>query len=736
MNESFFLLADSGSSSNKTVVVFNSCGIQNVPSKSFPSYLNTIKFVNCTVGSFSPNFIQSLKFHKVMFDSSSVGEFQTDAFYSKSLVDFFHAHNSSFGRIHRKAVASAIQHLSLTDCRLGDVDSESLSGFVGNFRIERSVINNTHPQAFLISSWTSFILVNNTFKNVMKYGIDLTTPDGVSSSKDTRPARLLGNSWINVTTDFIRTTATETPYVEVQDNVFKKLCSCEQTFASSLSLNGSRSWFHDEMFKASKCPISEKSQSCLASVTSTTVQDGYVTYSDLPQLCSPEIFMCLIEVSDIDEDDGNGTTINQGFPILQLLAYGFGALAFLIFISVVICGLCCDCKSHPKSSEKMESNDAIGNNGISCDLPRKEFVKTINPDQYAAMSHKDPNETPSLRSRVALLKDVEMEDKGVQTMPSELSAEIIEELRGKLSHTADSFWNPNKQATYTINDLDAHSDLLPSFFSPPDVTICNETNETPTTSNSNTNNLSSDSLKLLISPARRPIKLVPSSNNRGEARKSMSTFAQVPSPSSYPHPPQNLKGLKGGDPIYSELVAGHNANQVRLMSPSKSNSFPYPTQLPLSPQSTMLCEYTEPRDFNSHIYAELGNSSSSTFSPSKTNIPVTLEKHQNVATDMEGLTGDVPPPLPTSVIPQLSPGHRSNDLYFSSKLNDLNVGDRDCTVIIGVPYDPPSKNNSPKNIPSGQSTKSSKTPTGSNNPSPKKRPLPSIPSSPSISTHL
>jgi hypothetical protein len=726
--------SDDGSSSYKTSVLFNDCGIINVPPKSFPSYLNTIKFLNCKIGILSSKFIQSLRMDRIIFESTVVDEIQSEAFYDNSLIDYLTAQKSRFKKIHPMAVASGIQHLTWTECEIDEIDSRGVNGAVGNLRIEKSVLHKVQPQGLSIYSWTLMSLINNTFTEVKKHGIDLTGPYEATSSIQ-KPASLQGNTWVNVETDFVRTGSTDTPFVHVGDNTFKQLCSCETTFTSSLSLNGSRSWFHDEMFGNSQCPIDEKSRLCLSSEqNSSGVEIGYISYADLSRLCSPEIFMCLSEVSDVEVP-----VPTNGFPLLQVLAFGFGLLTFIIFVSVCLCGICCNCKRHRKSTGKEDSNNEAGN-GLSCDLPRKEFVKTINPDQYSALNVKEPNLTPSLRSRVALLKDVEMEDKGVQTMPAELSAEIIEELRGKLSNTTpDSFWN-QKQATYTINDMDA----LPPFplSSPPDVTICNETSEaTPANTNSSkSHNLSSDSLKLLLSPARRPIKLI-SSNNRGEARKSMSTFAQVPSPPQH-HPPamgQAFPNNQCGDPIYSELVAGQGMNNhpggklAGLLS--LSSKIPNPHALP--PTSPMLCEYTEPRDFNSHIYAEL-TGQPLIRSPTKSSVTQTVDPvgghfKDTKSTEIEEKGIQLPPPLPSSVIPQMSPQHQ----LYTFKLNDLN-SEPHYSLTLGVPYCPTDtdvRNESKSvsnNIPA--STALSHT-ASSNNPSPNKRPLPSIPS-PSISTHL
>lgn len=679
---------------------FNNCDIATVPPKAFPSYLSLLKFDNCRIGTLSSRFIQSLKIDIISIVGSTILDVQPDAFYQRAMINSLLAHNSTFKQIQRDAVASGIQHLNWTGCTIGSVEEHGISGLIANVYLEQCTLSNIKSQGFYVKTWSVMNFVNNSFNKVSHRGIDLTQ---LGTNGGETSAYLVGNSWGEVTKDFVVTGMGELPFVTVKNNTFLQACTCGSTFVSVLSLNESKSWFLDELLESSQCPLEEKDKGCFISENGT--MDGYVSYSELHILCSSDMYMC---TSDVNEMHVNPKLPNR----LQLLAFFIGAFVLFMVVSLLLTLMVYMIrKQRPR---KQDNGGDLAN-----DIPRKEFVRSLNPDgPYGppVPPNSKMTKTPSMPSRIALLEDVEMEDKGVQTLPTELSADIIEGLREKLSKP-DSFWDA-KETIDHLYDLIHVRDQVP-ISSPPDVT-CNDNrggSDGLEPSVRNTNTASTDSLKPLVTP-RRNIKVQqPVPVDRSSQRRSMSTFAQLtPSPTKT----VGVGPSNSNSHIYSELSAVQRERRnLAATSPTTSSPPPLPTSSP-----PRLCDYTDPRDFQTHIYAELMCAAAR--NPDLSPYSARQQLSTNSSDNNPVIFGDnyesQAHPTTSSVILNNSPQHTNN-------LNGLNFEDDNSSCSVTTTTGPSchSPSRGPNNLPPDSSNVAG-------NSSQNKRPLPSIPPKPVSST--
>ena len=572
-------------------------------------------------------FIKALRLRNVIFDNTSVSLFSPNAFYENTVIQYFEVSHSTFATLESHSIASGISRLHWADSTFQLLQTNSLSAHVASATVERSHFATLHSHAISLHDWTQLSLLDNTFSIVKAAGLDLTHHNPPSNPSS--PCLLSGNVWDEVEQDFIVTGTTNNPLlVQVRNNTFLQQCDCGETIATLVSLEGSKSWFHDQLVNNSVCAVSEKAAVCLLSVQKSeqeeyigdedsdssvnpnvlivrkNVSDSgfFLPFANLSTLCSDQVYMCMNHIEDV-----TNVVVSPQLPNrLQILAIFIGSLAVFIVLSLLItmCVFLCrgggssgrGQKAHmldasisdstketsmPSSSSGGHGGRTLMRNGSTSDMLRKststhgDMMNDYGDMVYRMMSSSSSggaggSSSTARRRSALLLEDVEMEDKGVQTMPTELSTDVLEGLREKLSGT-ESFWDA-KETIDHLYDLIQVKEKNRLLSSPPDVTISCEKSSGPA--------------------------------DEGVNNASTNTNSQTPVGVRYAQIRPKQKGAavcEYGDPsdstthIYSELTP-HQRGEDRL-PPAVPNN----VHMRFPP----VCDYTEPKDAQSHVYAEL-----------------------------------------------------------------------------------------------------------------------------------
>ncbi|CAL8116090.1 unnamed protein product [Orchesella dallaii] len=701
-------------SPNKMSISFNQCNIERVPTKTFPSFVNNIKFSRCNIKTLAPRFVRALTMDKVTIEHSKVVDIESDAFNSQTIIDSLHVEDTTISRIHTAGVASAMNKMLWLNSKIDFLEQDALNGSVATATLQNSEFTNVETNGFSLISWSRVIIINNTFTDVARRGIDLSRGD------HNHIVEILDNSWEKVERDFISTGADDTPFISVKDNVFLQQCDCGNTFASYVTMNGSRRWFHEELLNNSRCPVSEEVLECLlVNEHINSTETNLLPYESLNLLCDSQVYMCINGVSEVGVDSEIDDETVPGRPQLpnrlRVLAYFIAAMGMFIIVSLIItmCVFLCRRKTpkkkSPPDSPLQDLEHAQGKKTV--------MSKSMSGGEYADIVFKHQNSGG--RPRSMLLEDVEMEDKGVQTMPTELSNEVLEGLREKLSRP-DSFWDA-KETIDHLYDLIQVKELNSGLSSPPDVTMCNGQSTTastarllPSTSSSPVAQVTSAGVSVSIGGSD-PIMLQTINTS---ASNVSSPVSDTPPPLPSTSPPSGMPQIQRyaqirnkaktsplceyADPsdssmhIYSELTPNLETDSAgtTLTACSSNGKIPSPSHRsqskdkspvkskffggPRSPfhNGPILCEYTEPKDVQSHVYAELANSSSQTkpqVSKSVTSSPVKTSsvkpKQPLLLSHSNTITIAVPPP-PIS-IPHSSSFHSSPRLLRKLRENEL-----------------------------------------------------------------
>lgn len=713
-------------------VQFENSEIESFPGKTFPSYLQSITLTRCKIRTLSHRFISGLRMGKVSFEYSTVEDIQSEAFYSNTMVESLNIEHCLVDNISTNGIASALNKMVWINSTVNVLETDALTCTVANVTLNNCLVSKVNRNGFTVKEWNKVILFNNTFTHVAKRGIDLSH---YSDSYGEVSAELDSNYWGKVERDFIVTGSGTAPFISVTQNTYLTECECGNTFMQLLTTNGSQNWFLQELRNNSRCPVSDKVLDCLLinrriNNTASNLLDYEEVSINL--LCEPDVYMCVNEVSDVGVSTTDGTV--PGRPHLpnrlRVLAYFIMVMGIFIIVSLLItmCVFLCRRKIPRKKSppgSPLQNMETV--------QPKKAGMpKSLSGGEYADIVFKHNNGTSVSRPRSMLLEDVEMEDKGVQTMPSEFSSEVLDGLREKLSKP-DSFWDA-KETIDHLYDLIQVKERNSGLSSPPDVTMCNGQTSTtastarllPSTSSSPVAQITSAGVSVSIGGS--DSQILQTSNPPSNAS---SPVSDTPPPLPATSPPSGVPLLQRyaqirnkvktaplceyADPsdssmhIYSELTPQptpeglkHVNSNLSISKTSHSTSTdPSPThkspdlpkvssklnllsanRLP-SMNGPILCEYTEPKDVQTHVYAELSSNSSShppkSQPSSKSSSPVKSQSMKSVGpspykqSHVNTITIAVPPPpiaIPHSNSFHNSPRHlnkiRENDLSTSN----------------------------------------------------------------------
>ncbi|CAG7827586.1 unnamed protein product [Allacma fusca] len=523
-------------------VEFERCNILEIPAKAFPSNLERIEFIDCKIGSILSHSFKQLYMNEMIFKNTEVNDIEPNAFY-QDLVNWI-AKNSTFKHIQTNAITGGIRHMNWTGCIIENMEENSINALIGHSLFEESHFYRVQSNGLTIKEWTSLSFINNTFHRVNNSAIDLTQRSDAAVT-----AVIKGNVWLEPEPNFIITGQVDSVIASVENNTFTEVCECGKTFTPMVTIEGSKQWFVKELLRNSRCPISEKATECLER------NDTFLYFDELDLLC--DAFPCMKGLQPMSE------IFPPQLPDrLRILAIFIGTLAGAIVVSLLIT-MCVYMLRRQPTTKRNETSDITKSFG--------------GPQDFADVVYQI-SQAPPLRPRSTLFEDVEMEDKGVQTMPNELSTDVLEGLREKLSRP-DSFWDAKETIDHLYGLIQVREQSSNNTLSsPPDVTMCNTTG-TPTHKYSTTFLPSNHDRKLTSAS----LSHNPTNNSRYAAirqKPKTATLCEYRDPSdSQVH-------------IYSEL--NHQPSQQR-QSHLRGLTLP------------VVCEYNEPKDVQTHVYAELMN---------------------------------------------------------------------------------------------------------------------------------
>lgn len=444
--------------------------------------------------------------------------------------------------------------MAWVDSWIGKLDGWAMSGTIPNISFLRNTIGLVQTNGLTFKQWTWVTLINNTFNYVNVSGIDLT-----NHATSYNITEINGNHWRNVQSNFVVVGKRDQPLALVINNKFSHSCDCNKSFLSEVSLNGSSPWFLQKLINTSYCSTTKKGATCLGQG-----DDIFVSYEHWKEFCSTTTFLCMNEPSEVLDVSYAPTFTSSKLRILVIF---IGAVAIVIVACLI--GVLCFyiCRSREPRISKL--NGCTTNKSNNCSPPHS-YVDLM---PSSKLSH-----VPTLRPTSMLIEDVEMQDKGVQTMPNELSTDVLEELRGKLAHS-DSFWDAKDTIDHFYDLIQVKACNNTTLSSPPDVTMCN-TGNSPTKADKILNQA-----EPVIETNQKPVPLP--------------RYAQIK------NKPKTAAICEYGDPSDSQMHVYSELNLAFPQTPTQKVNTEATETKRIRP---VVCEYTEPKDVRPHVYAELGTS--------------------------------------------------------------------------------------------------------------------------------
>lgn len=442
LQENSFKLSAPKTSTPTATVLFDNVTLKELPKGAFPSALDILTLRNCKIGYVSADSIRLIELRTFTIDNCSMDVWGNGAFSSRTLVLQLHISNS----------------------RLKTVQTDAFSlGGGGLLTIRNSTIKNIYSGAFNMTVAT-VVFINNTFENIRNMGFTLTKdtswrhmelenntfkmldanafnapyiPNDGDMKKDVFIFRrnYINNAAVNT----FNLSVPNDINITVSDNYFGDVCHCNLSVTIKKLFSDTSEDIKQTLFETSKCKITKTISRCF------NLPQGFMLMRNFTDsvcdLLSPE---CADIVYDDEDSQETGRTDMLPFippfngemmkerKVLQVIIVIALFFVFVILLTTLIMWLHRNeyftkgrillflsteslfnliCRLCVRSSGISRSNSA-------------HSISRISVHEYAELHGQKIQEIEE--------EILPSEDKGTQTLPEELTQELLQSLREKL----------------------------------------------------------------------------------------------------------------------------------------------------------------------------------------------------------------------------------------------------------------------------------------------------------------
>ena len=421
-------------------MIFSRTAIVDVPAHAFPSAVGEVYFTGCVVDSIDSNAFSALRYDRLAFANSTVKRIAGAALSERTLVSYLAIDSCVVELIHSGAIQAAVTHMEVDRSRLVDVAGSAINATIARFEIKNSVLGHLRAGAVQLRDWSNLVLDNNSFARMD--GDAITAP--VTTSDAT--FRCIGNTFgeVQYRAMYLRLSGGGS-LAEIEHNHFRSTCRCGMKEDLRDFLGGEVPVDADDFFNTSSCVVDAVLARCV-----TQAQEGVFPMADFERAACADgggaLGQCVAAVIPEDvpptetaRDDGPlGGIFNDDADAqarertLMFLVFGVGAVG----AASVAAASCVTW---------IARRDPCGSLGSRLRQLRQHLIPPPSVGVVPAASISrlpvDEYERRHTDTAVTTLSDAEVdddglwapsEDKSTQTMPEELTQELLQTLRAKL----------------------------------------------------------------------------------------------------------------------------------------------------------------------------------------------------------------------------------------------------------------------------------------------------------------
>lgn len=420
-----------GSSSS---IYLKNVTIPEISSNAFRNF-SQLHIVSSTVRLIQRNAFSALSIPSIIIENTSIHHVEGGAFSERTLV-----HHLKLDHVHLKvldsnAVVSAITKLSIQHSNISDIYSGGINITVASAQLSNNIFKTIKQNGIILNSWNYIAMENNTFKSLQTSAVSIFNTDIPTSS-----FKFVGNALGEVEAESLNfrfgtlgTKANKTDNnidISINENYFVKTCNCDFYSFVRHSVNSD---FVSLFYETSYCNINLVLSECfkkpegllnIKNFTDTIcVQNIICNTKTNIETTKTRLFPGLTSTFDIVFEGNENEDI--------LVRYACIALVILM-IGILLCITCLYIRQNRVFS-KVKSN-------VFMNLYSKIFTRNSS-DKCPTKTNMLTNDYYKLDKQIKLdMSDIvlgsqeqyEYTNKATQTLPEELTQELLQNLRVKL----------------------------------------------------------------------------------------------------------------------------------------------------------------------------------------------------------------------------------------------------------------------------------------------------------------
>uniref|UniRef100_A0A8D8XH31 Uncharacterized protein n=1 Tax=Cacopsylla melanoneura TaxID=428564 RepID=A0A8D8XH31_9HEMI len=415
------------------LVYFDNVTIPDIFNNSFQSGHNELRivFVNSHIGQIRQNAFSATLIPSIQFTNTSIQRVERWAFSGRAQIENFSLNRVKLKTLESNAIVSAISNLSIQHSNISDINSEGI--FINaapSVQLSNNIINSVQSNGISFNNWNYVVMENNSFKTLYSTAIS------ISGSNRLYTFKFIGNALGEVESnalnfDFENLINKSNTNIVIDENFFVVTCDCS---LFDFVKNSVSSDVVSLFYKTSYCNINTRLSQCF------NKPEGLLNIKNFNDTMCVQNLKCHsnanIETTKTRMYPGLTSTFDWVFDGNEdddtLVKYVCASLVILALV-ILLC-ITCLCMKQSRLLSKVKSNFFtniysklfIRNSSDKCTTKNKMFT-----NDYSELTKHIKLDM----SEIALDSQVHYDsfvNKATQTLPEELTPELLQNLRVKL----------------------------------------------------------------------------------------------------------------------------------------------------------------------------------------------------------------------------------------------------------------------------------------------------------------
>ncbi|XP_050541439.1 uncharacterized protein LOC126905605 [Daktulosphaira vitifoliae] len=440
-------------------IIIENVFLDVIPSSAFVTSISSMLIRNCSIGLISREAFPKTMFTNITLVHTTIGRIESHAFRESAIMDNLRMTRCRVQNLEKGAIMAAVTDIFFEQSEFGTIESGAVTVAI-NLTLDSNTFQHVKTNGFNLSNWHGIRIESNIFKILERNAFcEYSTSSGSASSATIVRNLYFSNNILHPLssesvpwTPAIRLrTAANT--IRVTSNRLTSKCDCSQRYMFVM-VDGSSSVISEEREFAENnyCLVDATVYACSQNLTSNIADYAYAAEFRDAAGCGTDLAVayerCVRETEALSSvtEHPDGVSFRVFGTILGPKAER-GVITTLVLL--ILCGFGTVCAVSAitwlnargffiKLRSLLTSNGTGGGRGVGS-LDRTTSAHSLSPisvHEYAELQRNRIGNDFYVTAPPAV-RVVVYQDRGTQTVPEELTQEMLQTLRDKLDDPED-----------------------------------------------------------------------------------------------------------------------------------------------------------------------------------------------------------------------------------------------------------------------------------------------------------